>query len=126
MGGKQYILTMKPLTLLRAICLICCTMATDGFAKEYNNPTTYTFSATKDSVIAVLRKIHGPRTWGPMAGAYLDDEGVYALNVGDYYTKRYWSGRQESATEVDPPEAGRIGTISAEFEVRLMPLGTDK
>jgi hypothetical protein len=104
-----------------------CGLAASG--QVYRNlglPTSYVFSKPKEEVIAVLKSIQGPSTWGPMAGAFFNDRDVYGFGVFDFYTDRYWRGRREKANEVSPPEAGRIGTIQANFVAHIESRGRDK
>jgi hypothetical protein len=91
--------------------------------QNLGNPTQFVFSAPYAEVLAVLRKERGPRSWGPLAGSYYEDERAYGFGVFDYYTKRYWAGRQEKRAEVDPPEAGRIGTIQNHFLAHVIAKG---
>ena len=89
--------------------------------QDYGNPTEYIFAVPLVEVEGVLRKVRGPNSWGPLAGSYYEESGTYGFGTSDYYTKRYWMGRQEKPEDVSPPEAGRIGTIQCHFTVRLMP-----
>jgi hypothetical protein len=93
--------------------------ANDRVYRNYSNPTEYVFSVPIEEVVTLLRGIHGPRSWGPLAGSYFEDKGTYGFGVFDYYTTRYWVGRQERHDEIEPPEAGRIGTIQCDFTARI-------
>lgn len=95
----------------------------DRFYQDLGNPTEYTFSASVAEIVEVLRDIQGAGSWGPMAGAYYEDEGTYGFGVYDFYTIRYWTGHRETDEEVDPPEAGRIGTIDCHFTAHFIPQG---
>jgi hypothetical protein len=97
--------------------------ANDRVYKNYSNPTEYVFSVPVEKVVTLLRGIHGPRSWGPLAGSYFEEKGIYGFGVFDYYTTRYWVGRQERHEEIDPPEAGRVGTIQCDFTARITAKG---
>lgn len=88
--------------------------------ENLRNPTEYIFSASSAKILEILRKVHGSESWGPLAGAFFEEENVYKMNVFNFYTTRYWTGRQETDEEAHPSEAGRIGTIQADFEVHLV------
>jgi hypothetical protein len=94
--------------------------------KNLGNPTEYVFSKPLGEVLSVLRKVHGPESWGPLAGSYYEDQGVYGFGLFDFYTKRYWGGREEKREEVDPPESGRVGTIQNHFIAHLVPKGDNQ
>jgi hypothetical protein len=85
--------------------------------ENLENPTEYVFAVPLDRIVKLLETRHGPNSWGPLGAGF--NRGTYQMGVYDYYTKRYWTGKQERKEDVNPPEAGQIGTISATFEVQL-------
>lgn len=91
--------------------------------RNLGNPTSYEYTASEERIVELLMKIQGPESWGPLAGSYDKDKKVYGFGVSDYYTKRYWVGRTESESEIDPPEAGRIGTIQNHFLAHVEAIG---
>jgi len=113
---------MKYSSLLITVLLVTCHAGAASHQRYANltNPTQYLFSVPKAKIVEMLREIHGPKSWGPLSGAYFEDKAIYGMDVYDFYTKRYWTGREEKREDVDPPEAGRIGTIQADFEVHLL------
>jgi hypothetical protein len=92
--------------------------------ENLHNPTAYTFTAPRSKIIAILQERHGPESWGPMGAGF--DGAWYGLGIYSYYTRRYWTGRQEERREVDPPEAGCIGTITATFGVQITAKSEDR
>jgi hypothetical protein len=116
---------LRKLTILSALFSVFLgeLVADDRRYQNYGNPTEYTFSAPIADVLAILQKAGGRNGWWPLGGAYYDDEGKFGFGVYDYYTDRYWSGRREKSEEVNPPEAGRIGTIQCHFSVHATPKG---
>lgn len=107
--------------LLLTLCVQCFSNAAEYRRfQALGNPTEYLFSKPRSEVLAILRSVKGPGNWGPLAGAYIPDEDLFSFGVSDFYSKRYWVGPQEQREDVDPPEAGRIGTIQNRFEARLI------
>lgn len=88
--------------------------------ENLQNPTEFLFHASQAQILAILQNEKAPLAPPPepLRGAFMP-EGTYMFSVYDHYTRRYWSGRQEERGEVDPPEAGRNGTVMANFEVHL-------
>jgi hypothetical protein len=110
----KYLLLIGPFIWALGLC-----SCSNGRRYEnLHNPTAYTFTAPSSKIIAILKERHGPESWGPIGAGFY--EGVYGLGIDDYYTRHYWTGRQEERGEVDPPEAGRIGTITATFAVQIV------
>jgi hypothetical protein len=96
-----------------------------GPLESLSNPTEYVFSSSSDKVRAVLRPVGGPESWGPMAGSYAEEKGSYHFGFFDLYTQRYWKGRIEKKEDVDPSEAGRIGTIQGDFTAQITAIDAD-
>ena len=93
-------------------------LANDQRYENLHNPVEYVFNNSEAKITEALHHMHGPDESGRFYGAYVD--GVYGFGFHNFYTTRYWSGRQEKDEEVVPSEAGRIGTIQADFEVRVV------
>lgn len=91
-----------------------------------NNPTEYLFSFSNEKILQIMREVHGPKSWGPLAGSYYEERGVYEFGVFNFYTQRYWSGRLERSEDINPPEAGRIGTIQNNFIAHIIPKGENR
>lgn len=90
--------------------------------ENLHNPTNYLFNVSKEKVIEIFRdsrrRLAPPPE--PLHGSFCEDTGFFEFDLMNFYTTRYWTGRQETDEEVDPPEAGRIGTIQADFEVHVV------
>jgi hypothetical protein len=108
------------------LCLVCSGLASERSYQNLGNPTAYVFSASREKVLGILRAVRGPNSWGPLAGSYYEEEGVYGFGLFDIYTERYWNGRIERREDIDPPEAGRIGTIQVHFRAQLISKGPDQ
>jgi hypothetical protein len=111
-----------------AVCLGLC-FATPCWATPHRrfeplgNPTEYLYSRSVEDVVTQLREIQGPNSWGPLSGVFVEKDQVYRLGVFDHYSSRYWTGPKERSEDVDPPEAGRIGTVQARFVAQVVPSG---
>lgn len=117
---------MKTIICLTSILVLLCSSGCMNIHQRYENlknPTEYLFNSTEATVMETLRdskRLIAPPP-EPLHGAFWSKgDVVYSFGVYDHYTKRYWTGKVEKEDEVDPPEAGRIGTIQARFEVRVM------
>ena len=96
--------------------------------KNLNNPTNYVFDADQIKVNAVVEKL----TSGDdkLDGIFLIPHVMRLYKASDCqirivvypcYSSSYWVGPEE--TDVEWPEAGRIGQIEADFVVNVMPKG---
>jgi hypothetical protein len=90
--------------------------------RNLGNPVEYCFHFSQSKVIEVLkdpqRQLTPPPE--PLHGSFRERNGyVFSFGTFDQYTKRYWNGKREREDEISPPEAGRIGTIEADFTVRV-------
>ncbi|MEO6004464.1 MAG: hypothetical protein ABIZ04_20585 [Opitutus sp.] len=101
------------------------TAAFGNVHQRYNNlhnPTEYVYDTPLARVMDVLRdpkRVLAPPP-EPLHGVMVKrGTVVYSFGLSNHYTKRYWAGKEERSEEVDPPEAGRIGTIDADFDVRV-------
>jgi hypothetical protein len=100
--------------------------------ENLGNPTEYNFNSSKAKIIRALRdsrRVLAPPP-EPLHGSFVEEGEIgkklggkdvfYGFCINSLYTTRYWTGRQERNDEVSPPEAGRIGTIQANFYVHLI------
>jgi hypothetical protein len=97
-------------------------VAGDRTYQNLGNPTQYTFHAPKVRVLELFknskRRLAPPPE--PLHGAYIEREDyVFSFGTFDQYTSRYWTGKREKDEDISPPEAGRIGTIEADFNVKV-------
>jgi hypothetical protein len=97
--------------------------------ENLHNPTEYLFSASKERVMEILRdrdrRLTPPPE--PLHGAFdTSGDAYYHFSFDEVYTNRYWTARRETKHEVEPPEAGRIGIIDGDFNVRMIPKGEDQ
>jgi hypothetical protein len=87
--------------------------------ENLGNPAEYLFNATPEQIRSALER-RPKHYFSPLDGGFLNNE-EYSLGVYEYYTRRYWTGYQETDEDVDPPEAGKIGQITATFVVHFVP-----
>lgn len=113
------------------ICLLCVILvpkillANQQRFENLHNPTEYIFAASKAKVLETLRDAKRQLTPppAPLEGSFragASSEAVYHFGFMGVYTRRYWTGRREKKEEVVPPEMGRIGTITGDFDVYVI------
>lgn len=90
--------------------------------ENLGNPTVYVFSVPVGRIKEALKVYEKMDTAPLRASFYSENEFGFSIPV-EYYTKRYWTGPREKDGDVDPPEAGKIGTLQAGFNVRIFPEG---
>ena len=121
---KKYVLSSAVYFILSALSFA----RTGQRYENLHNSTEFLFSSSESDVIRVLkdpdRKLAPPPE--PLHGSYRPTaDYVYGFGFMNWYTRRYWTGRREKDEDVDPPEAGRIGTIDGDFEVQVIPVKGD-
>jgi hypothetical protein len=92
------------------------------------NPTQYLFNADQVKVNTAIAKlttgsgaINGTFLIPHVMRLYKTFDNQIRIVVYPCYSSSYWSGPQE--TDVEWPEAGRIGQIEADFIVTIVPQG---
>src|SRR5260221_45775 len=84
------------------------------------NPTSFVFDRDSGKVEAVLEKLDRVQLSDVEKVSRIPGGGTRIV-VFPHYSSNYWKGPRETA--VDPPEAGKIGEISASFSVKVTPMG---
>jgi hypothetical protein len=115
--------------IFAATSLVAASNAGSRRFTDLANPTEYTFHTESAKVIDIL-KVCGKRAAPlpePLSGGFRERDGfLYKFGLFDQYTNRYWAGKRERDEDISPPEAGRIGTIEADFKVKVSSKGLNE